>query len=61
MAKFFAELIKKHGYGVVMRAIAMDGYRRTVNNDNNSKILKAIEEKREAALRRREGDLAAQT
>jgi hypothetical protein len=62
MAKFFAELIKKHGFGVVMSAIAMDGYRRTVNNDNNSKILlkEAIEEKREVALRKREGDTAAQ-
>jgi hypothetical protein len=43
---------------VVMSAIAMDGYRRTVNNYNTSAILKAIEEKREAA--RREGDIAAQ-
>jgi len=59
MARFFAELIKKHGVGMVMSAIAMDGYRRTVNNDNNSAILKAIEEKREAA--RKEGDTAAQT
>jgi len=58
MGKFFAELIKKHGIGMVMSAIAMDGYRRTVNNDNTSKILKEIEKKREAA--RREGDLAAQ-
>jgi hypothetical protein len=58
MAKFFAELIKKHGVGMVMSAIAMDGYRRTVNNDKTSEILKAIEEKREAA--RREGDITAQ-
>jgi hypothetical protein len=58
MAKFFAELIKKHGVGMVMSAIAMDGYRRTVNNDKTSEILKAIEEKREAA--RREGDTTAQ-
>jgi hypothetical protein len=60
MARFFAELIKKHGVGMVMSAIAMDGYRRTINNDNNSAILlkEAIEEKREAA--RREGDIAAQ-
>lgn len=58
MEKFFAELIKKHGFGMVMSAIAMVGYRRTVNNDNNSNILKAIEEKREEA--RRLGDLAAQ-
>jgi hypothetical protein len=58
MAKLFAELIKRHGFGIVMSAIAMDGYRRTVNNDNNSRILKAIEDKLEAA--RREGDKAAQ-
>ena len=58
MAKLFAELIKKHGIGVVMSAIAIDGYRRTVNNDNNRKVLKAVEEKLETA--RKEGDLAAQ-
>ena len=58
MAKLIAELIKKHRVGVVMSAIVMVGYRRTVNNDNNRKVLKAIEEKLEAA--RKEGDLAAQ-
>jgi hypothetical protein len=51
MEKFFAELIKKHGFGMVRSAIALVGYRRMVNNDNNSKILKAIEDKREAARR----------
>lgn len=58
MAKLIAELIKKHRVGVVMSAIVMVGYRRTVNKDNNCKVLKAIEEKLEAA--RKEGDLAAQ-
>jgi len=49
MGKIFKELVKKLGYGIVMSAIAMDGYRRTVNNDNNNQRLETIRAEAEAA------------
>ena len=49
MGKIFRDLISKHGYGLVMGAIALDGYRRTVNNDKNSKTLEMIRAEAKAA------------
>jgi HSP90 family molecular chaperone len=49
MGKFFTELVKKHGLGIVMSAIAMDGYRRTVNNESKSKKLETIRAEAAAA------------
>jgi len=56
MGKIFTELFKKHGYGLVMSAIALDGYRRTVKNDNMSKKLETI--RAEAAARTEAANIA---
>lgn len=39
------ELIRKYGAGLVIGAATLDGYRRQVISDRNSKIFKAIETK----------------
>ena len=58
MGKILKELIKKHGYGVVIGAITFDGYRRTVTSDRNNQILDKIREEGEAAQAK--ADQAAQ-
>jgi spermidine/putrescine-binding protein len=45
MGKILKELAKKHGFGLVMSVIAIDGYRRTVKNENKSKLLETIDQK----------------
>ena len=58
MGQILKELIKKHGYGFVIGAITLDGYRRTVTNDRNNQILDKIRSEAEAA--RAKADQAAQ-
>lgn len=58
MGKIFTELVKKHGFGIVMSAIALDSYRRTVTNDSNSKQRETIQA--EAAAARKAADKATQ-
>jgi hypothetical protein len=58
MGKIFKELVKKHGFGIVMSAIAIDGSRRAVTNDSNSKQLEAI--RAEAAPAKEAADKATQ-
>jgi hypothetical protein len=40
----FAELVKKHGFGMVLSALTIDGYRRTYRNDKNAEQAKEIRE-----------------
>lgn len=40
--KLFTELVKKYGLGLVLGAATLDGYRRTVLNDRNNKVLDKI-------------------
>ena len=49
MGQILKKLVKEHGYGIVMAAVALDGYRRTVNNDVNSKRLEDIRAQAKAA------------
>lgn len=42
--KLFRELVKKYGVGTVLGAASLDGYRRSVFNDRNNKILDKITE-----------------
>lgn len=48
MGRFFKDLVKKHGYGLFLSAIAFDGYRRTVAIDNTNKKLAEIKAEAEA-------------
>jgi len=50
MGDIFKQLIKKHGFGFVMAAVATDGYRRTVINDITNQKLETIRKEREALL-----------
>ena len=49
MGKILAELIKRHGFGFVMSAVALDGYRITVTNDWNGKKREEIQADAKAA------------
>jgi hypothetical protein len=49
MGNILKELVKKHGFGLVMAAVTMDSYRRTVKNDNNDKKLEQIRAEAAAA------------
>jgi len=49
MGRIFTELVKKHGFGLVMAAITLDGYRRQVTNDNNNNVLERIQRESAAA------------
>jgi hypothetical protein len=42
MSNFLKNLVKKQGYGIVMAAIGIDGYRRTVRSDLNNETLDII-------------------
>lgn len=48
MGQILKRLVKEHGYGIVMAAVAFDGYRRTFNNDVNSQKLETIRAESEA-------------
>lgn len=37
MGQIIKNLVKKHGFGLVLGAITLDSYRRTVRNDSNEK------------------------
>lgn len=49
MGKFFRDLIKKQGVGLVMSAVTLDGSRRQVINDRNNNLLDRMKE--EAAVK----------
>jgi hypothetical protein len=49
MGKIFTELVKKHEFGMVMSAIAIVGYRRTVRNYSLSKEREQIRAEAPAA------------
>jgi hypothetical protein len=44
MGRILKELVKKLGFGMVMSALTIDGYRRMVRSDNYAEKLNAIEE-----------------
>ena len=52
MIRFLKELAKKHGAGIFMSAITIDGYRRTVKNDRADKTLETVKAKEAEALER---------
>jgi len=49
MGKILTELIKKHGFALVIGAITLDGYRRTVANDRTNNTLEKIRKESEEA------------
>jgi len=50
MGNILKQLIKRYGFGLVMGAITLDSYRRTVANDQNNNTLEKIRKERDAAL-----------
>ena len=58
MGLIFKELIKKHGFGLVMTAVALVGYRRTVANDHTNQ--KMAEIKADAEALKAKADAATQ-